>query len=255
MNWRGILTAVAAVILLQACASQPEQYSGRDLNEASRVNTELGISYMQQGSLNLAMDSLKKAVEQDRSNAQAHAVLGVLHERLEQYDRAEASFRRSIRLESGVSWVHNNFGRFLCNRGNYREAQEQFRLAMQDPLYERRELPLANAGACALRAGNDSEASEFLRRALEHSPNFAPALFEMARLQYRQEDYRSARDYFDRFRNVSGMNAEALLLGIRIEHALGNLDDAASLALRLRADYPDSEELRDYRQMERDGTL
>ncbi|MCK8515550.1 type IV pilus biogenesis/stability protein PilW [Methylonatrum kenyense] len=254
MRMRSIPVLLLTLILL-GCATQEEQYSGRDLSEASRVNTELGISYMQQGSLNLAMDALEKAVEQDRSNAQAHAVLGVLHERLEQFDRADASFRRSIRLESGVSWVHNNYGRFLCNRDDYDRAQRQFELAMRDPLYERRELPLANAGTCARRAGNYREASEYLRRALEHAPRFGPALFEMARVQYELEDYSAARSYYQRLRSVSELDADALLLGARIESALGNRDEAASLGLRLRADYPDSEALRVFRQMERDGTL
>lgn len=252
---RHLLFSLLPVLLLLGCATQQEQFSGRDLDEASRVNTELGISYMQQGNLNLAMDSLNKAVEQDRSNAQAHAVLGVLHERLEQYDRAEASFRRSIRLESGVSWVHNNYGRFLCNRGDYDSAQRQFELAMQDPLYERRELPLANAGTCARRAGKQREASEFLRRALEQAPRFAPALYEMSQVQYELEDFATARGYFQRLRSVTSLDADALLLGARIESALGNRDEAASLGLRLRSDYPDSEALREFRRMERDGTL
>ena len=254
MSLRILLSLLLSLVLL-GCASQPEQFSGRNLDEASRVNTELGINYMQQGSLGLAMDALNKAVDQDRSNAQAHAVLGVLHERLEQYDRAEASFRRSIRLDSGVSWVHNNYGRFLCNRGDYDRAQEQFELAMQDPLYERRELPLANAGTCARRAGNQRRASEFLRRALEHAPDFAPALYEMTQVQFELEDYATARNYFQRLRAVSTLDADALLLGARIESALGNRDEAASLGLRLRSDYPDSEAFREFGRMERDGTL
>ncbi len=249
-----VLTLVGLVFTLLGCASS-DPYKARDPDQASRANTELGISYMRQGNLNLSMEYFKKAIDQDRSNAQAHAGIAVLYERLEQYDDAERSFRQALRLDPDNSSVRNNYGRFLCKQEQYAKADEQFRKAIDDPLYERRELPLANAGMCALRAGNREQAQDYLRRALERSPRFPPALRLMAELQLDRSEYLSARGYFQRYRDVAELDARALWLGIQIEHALGNRDDVASFGLRLRADYPDSEETQKFRRLERDGTI
>lgn len=249
---RPLLLACLAV-LLAGCASTASQPYGRNPVQAAEANTQLGISYMQQGKLNLAMNALSKAVEQDRSNAEAHATMAVLKERLEEFDDAERHYRRAIRLDRGNPSYHNNFGRFLCHRDQYREADEQFRIALDDPLYRRRELPLANAGFCALRAGRKEEADDYLRRALEVSPRFAPALLQMAELRHESGDNLSARGYFQRYRDVGRLDAAALWLGVRIEHALGNRNEVSSYGVKLRADFPDAEETQKYRRLERDG--
>lgn len=232
--------------LLAGCAGGQDQRS-----EASRINTQLGVSYMQQDNLNQASEALEKALAQDRRNAGAHAAMGVLSERLERFDDADHHFRRSLRLDGEQPSVRNNYGRFLCNRERFDAAQEQFRRAIDDPLYERRHVALANAGLCALRAGDADQAEDFLRRSLERRPDFVPALRRLAQLRYESGDYLSARGYYQRFVERSAQSAETLLLGVRIERELGNHDEAASYALRLRSQFPDSEQAQTLRERER----
>ncbi len=241
----GFLLLVILLPALAGCATNGSR-SGGDMERASEINTELGVAYMQEDNLNQAMDALTKAVDQNRRNPNAHSAIAVLYERLEQYDEAERHFRRALRLDGDNSSLRNNYGRFLCNRGDYEDADEQFRLALRNPLYERRELPLANAAVCAQQAGNIDEAREYYRRSLEHDPEFTFVLRRMAELQYDTEEYFSARAYLQRYRDVASMDARMLWLGVRIERALGNDDDADSFGLRLRADFPDSDEASEY---------
>ena len=251
MSVNSLLAIVMVAFLLAGCAAMGQQSSNQE--RSSEINTELGMTYLQQGNERQAKDSLDKALEQNPNNALAHATMAVLQERLERHDEARRHFQRSIRLDGDNASVRNNYGRFLCNRGEYAAAREQFERAIADSLYERRELALANAGLCALQAGETGEAEDYLRRSLEQSPTFAPALRRMAELRYETEDYLSARGYIQRYREVSRMNAGDLWLAIRIEHALGNEDDVASYGVRLRSDFPDSEETRLYNQLRRDG--
>lgn len=225
---------------------------GQQGREASRINTQLGINYMQQGNLNQASESLEKALEQDRRNAEAHAASAVLAERLGDYEDADHHFRRSLRLDDDQSSVRNNYGRFLCNRGRYDEADDQFQYAIEDSLYQRRHVALANAGLCAIRDDRPEEAEEHLRRALQHESDFAPALRNLAELRYQSGDYLSARGYYQRLMEQRSQNAATLWLGVRIEDALDNKDEAASYALRLRSDYPDSDEAQSLRRMDLD---
>lgn len=223
---------------------------GQQGREASRINTQLGINYMQQGNLNQASDSLEKALEQDRRNPEAHAAKAVLAERLGDYDDADHHFRRSLRLDDEQSSVRNNYGRFLCNQGRYDEADEQFQYAIEDSLYQRRHVVLVNAGLCAMRDDRPDQAEEYLRRALQHESRFAPALRQLAELRYENGDYLSARGYYQRLMEQRSQNAATLWLGVRIEDALDNNDEAASYALRLRSDYPDSDEAQALRRMD-----
>lgn len=237
-----VLAFAAAVVA--GCAA------GGNEREASRINTQLGINYMQQDNLNQASDSLEKALEQDRRNPEAHAAMAVLSERLEKYDDADRHFRRALRLDDEQPSVRNNYGRFLCNQERYEEAQEQFQHAIDDPLYQRRHVALSNAGLCALRTGHKDEAEKYLRRALERQPDFAPALRRLAELRFESGDYLSARGYYQRFVERGEQTAGTLLLGVRIEEALDNLDEAASYSLRLRSQFPDSEEAQSVRRMD-----
>ncbi|MDN3517904.1 type IV pilus biogenesis/stability protein PilW [Aquisalimonas lutea] len=246
MTPRLLLTLVMAAAVLTGCAT------GGERQEAARINTQLGINYLQQDNLNQASQALNKALEQDSRNAEAHAAMAVLSERLDDHDKADRHFRRALRLGDEQPSVHNNYGRFLCNQERYEEADEQFRKAINDPLYERKHLALSNAGLCALRAGRTDKADEYLRRAVEQRPNFAPALRRLAQLRYEQGEYTSARGYYQRFADNGRQNAASLLLGVRIARALGNQDEAASYALRLRSQYPDSEQNRTLQRLDRD---
>lgn len=246
MNFRLLLTLVLAAAVLAGCAT------GGEGQEAARINTQLGINYLQQDDLNQASKALNKALAQDSRNAEAHAAMAVLSQRLDDHDKADRHFRRALRLDDEQPSVRNNYGRFLCNRERYEEADEQFRKAINDPLYERKYLAMSNAGLCALRAGQNDKAGEYLRRAVEQRPDFAPALRRFAELRYEQGEYTSARRYYQRFAENGNQSAGSLLLGVRIAQALDKHDEAASYALRLRSQYPDSEENRTLQRLDRD---
>ena len=235
MKGRGLL-ALLLGLALAGCGV------GQESRQVSETSTQLGIGYMQRGDLNQAKEELEKAIDRDRRNPDAHGAMAVLQERLGQYDEADAAFQRSLSLDDEQPAVRNNYGRFLCSRGRYEEADEQFRMAIDDPLYRRPFVALANAGHCALRAEEFERAEDYLRRALEEQPQFAPALRRLAELNYERGDYLNARGYYQRLIEVREQDPRTLWLGIRIERALGNKDAEASYALRLRSDFPDSEQ-------------
>ncbi len=66
----------------------------------------------------------------------------------------------------------------------------------------------------------------------------------MAELSFEAEQYLAARGYMQRYEQVSRHNSRSLWLGIRIERKLGDKDAVSSLAMLLKANYPDSPETR-----------
>lgn len=240
------LWMLLVALLLAACSSSPtrppDQQPDTDLGRAAEINTRLGVAYMQRGDLEQAMDKLRRALYQDPDYAPAHTTVAVLYERLDEPEKAREHYQRALGLTPDDPGLRNNYGQFLCGRGQVEKALEQFRRASSDPLYERREIPLANAGLCLLRQGETAPGEEMLRQSLEHNPRLARALLPMAELRLERGDALAARAYYQRYLAVSEQNAQSLWLGIRIERVLGDRGALGSYKLLLRSRYPDSRE-------------
>lgn len=243
MNGMRITGLVLAVLLLAACASTSQI---PDTRKAARANVELGVAYYREGRLQLAMDSLRRALELDDSLPEAHASMAMLHERLGEVEPAERHYRRALALAPEDPRVHNNFGQFLCQQQRLEEADRHFRKAVADPLYDTPEAAYTNAGICARRIPDDGRAEEYFRQALERNPRYPMALLQMLRLNHDQGEYLRARAYLQRFQQVSRHNPESLWLAIRVEHALGDKNAVASYGMALRNHYPDASQTRAY---------
>lgn len=251
VQMRILLIVVTALGLGAAGCTTTGQVGERNLRAAAEANVHLGVGYLQQGKYDLALAKLEKALEQDPSLPSAHNVIAVLHERLNQPDLAERHYRRALSLAPDDAGTHNNYGRFLCMQNRLREAEEQFLVALKNPLYQTPEVARTNAGICALRVPDKAKAEEHFRSALKANPHYREALIEMAKLSLEQENYMLARAYLQRYLEVGPKSAESLWLGVRIERKLGNRSAAASYALLLKSNFPDAEETRWLLQSER----
>lgn len=210
--------------------------------QAAEVNTRLGIGYMRRGKYELAVDKLETAVEHDPEHVPAHLTLALLYDRIGAPERAGAHYRRAARLAPNDGATQNSYGTHLCRIGKLEEAVERFLKATEDPFYDTPEVAWTNAGACARRIPDPARAEEYLRRALELRPDFPDALYHMADLSFQQGNAFQARAFLQRYESAVGHEAGSLLLGYRIESALGNAEMAAEYAETLRRQYPQSNE-------------
>lgn len=233
-----------AVFLLPLVACTPQNAREEGVNSPARLNVELGKAYIHQGDFKQAMTKLQRAVEQSPDYPDAHGTLAILYWRLGENDKADQEFRQAIRLDEKDPQFHNNYGVFLCEREQYKAAEDQFMAALANPLYETPEHAYTNAGLCALRRPDPQLAEKHFRAALQKNPKFAPALLRMGELSYDGGHYLQARAYLQRYSEVGPPTAESLWLGVRTERKLGDRDTASSYALRLRSNFPDSEQTR-----------
>ena len=91
-------------------------------------------------------------------------------------DRAKKAFTKAVRLDQGAE-VRNNYGIFLLRLGEVEEAQEQFRLALEDITYRKPALVLSNLGYTLLLQGKYSDAVLRLTEAIKRAPNLCQARF------------------------------------------------------------------------------
>ena len=146
-------------------------------------------------------------------------------------------------LDKSDSGTLNNYGWFLCQRGQEKKSIEKFMLAVKNPLYKTPEKAYLNAGLCYKKFGKLREAESFLNNALTAQPKMQEALLGMVELSFSKADYAGAKSYLLRLsRNGAELSAPDLLLAIRTERKLGDKNAEASYKLKLGKRFPDSRE-------------
>lgn len=229
---------------------------GSDLTQrqqAAALNAQLGADYFRQGDWKEAKVKLEKALDQDSKNVEAHWVAGLLYDRLNEQDKALSHLQRAVSLDERRPETRNALATYLCRHGKYEQGEKHALTAAAEPLYKTPELAFLNAGYCAQGLNDAQRAEKHFRRALEVQPRFAPALHEMADLEYRNGQYLVARAFLERYFASSQPTSASLLLGYRIETALNNKSMAADYARRLRTDFTTSDEAKSLPPLDRSG--
>jgi type IV pilus assembly protein PilF len=235
------LAMVLVVALLAGCASSAERREAlQKRHQRADTHVMLAANYLQRGQLEVANEEIRKALAEEPENSQANNMMGVLQWRLKNYAEAERYFRRAVEEDPKNSSAHHNYGAFLCDRGKLDDGIRQFDIAIRDPLYPFTADVYLNAGVCELNKPAPAAAEKYFREALRLNPKLPAALYQMAKLSFDKGQALSARGFMQRYFQVAGETPEALLLAVRIEHALGNKNAEASYALLLRNKFPDS---------------
>ncbi|MBK1673788.1 type IV pilus biogenesis/stability protein PilW [Ectothiorhodospira shaposhnikovii] len=242
MNSASVLPSLlfCAGLALAGCAVNP-QVQERE-QRAAQVNMELGLHYMRNNQLEQAKGNLERALGQNPGSAQVHAAYALLQERLREPRLADRHFRRALELDPGNALIKNNYGTFLCRHDRLEEADKAFRSAAEDPLYRTPEVAWTNAGICILKKPDEQQAERYFRRALETNPRHVPALYEMMRLSFDGGRYLQTRAYLQRLTEQVPHTPETLWICYLAETELGNRDASGVCALRLKNDFPDSEQ-------------
>ena len=210
--------------------------------EAAKINVSLGQSYLEQGKLEIAKQKLDKALALDPKSPDAHTVIAVLYERIKDDKSARVHYKRATELAPKNGAVFNNYGQFLCRRGEYAEADRLFLKALADPFYATPAVAHSNRGTCALSAGNAQLAEDSFRTAIQIDPNQADSLFRLAEILHAKKDFFRARAFVQRHEGVAGASPGSLALAMRIEQGLGDVKAASAYKQRLFAEFPESEQ-------------
>jgi len=248
---RSLLVAAALCALLAGCAGS----SGRTSSDAdaAQANLNLGVAYLRQGRPDLAVDNLERALRLNPRLAAAHNALALAHDQLGNNDEAEEHYERAVRLEPSNPSIANTYAVFLCRRNRWTDAEPYFRRAIASPTYATPAAALTNAGNCARSAGDLERAEDYFREALTRDPAFPDALAGMMELAYQRGNYLQARAFLQRYLDARPATPSVLLLCYNIERQLEDRVAAERCAQRLRTDFPQSAELAQLRQIERNA--
>ena len=234
--------ALLVIAMLTGCAKQVgNSETGEPRNAAenrARIHTELGAAYYGAGQMPVAVQELKEAISADPGYAPAHSQLGLVYMTLKEDALAQQSFERALKIDPDDSAANNNYGLFLCQRKREKEAMKYFAAALKNPLYATPENAYTNAGVCSRLQGDDVKAEESLRKALALQPDQPQALYQLADIAYKRNEFMDARTLLNRHMQVSTPSPDALWLGARVEQRLGNRTAMASYGAQLNNRYP-----------------
>jgi tetratricopeptide (TPR) repeat protein len=121
----------------------------------------------------------------DEFLAQFHNNIGVIYSKRQQYELAEAEYRRALKLHPKFPAAFYNLGNDLLQRREYRQAVKFYNRALR--LYPTDVWALNNRGLSYEKRGKLRKARRDFNEALQIQPGFSPAAANLARLSTGEE--------------------------------------------------------------------
>ncbi len=247
---------LAALAALTGCVSQ-NSVESRPVGEDSRgsvasahrraqVHTALASEYFSRGNFNVALSEVQLAIKDDSNYAQAYNMRALVYMELREDVSARASFDRAFDLAPNDPEVLNNFGWFLCTRGETDRAIPMLQRAATAPLYPTPEKAYLSLGLCYRRMHQDDQAEKYLTRAVVIQPNLIGGLYNLAVIKYDQGRYKEAGAFLTRYmRLVTSPALDGLVMGVKISRATRDSMMEQSYMLQLQRRFPDAPQTRE----------
>lgn len=257
LHW---ITTLLASYLLVACVAGPSSGEGQAFErgnqnresgdiQSARVHTELGAEYLRLKRYEVALEEFNTAIERSPSYALAYNGLGLVNAALGDTKGAESAFQHAIQLQPNNSESRNNYGRFLCDQGQFEASQKEFLLALKNPLYKTPQVAYYNAGVCALRAQHIPQAETYFSQALQADADTHPAAYQLALIQFNRQQFAAALNTLQRQLDVAP-SPESLLLAVRLARALKQDEEARFYTVQLHKLFPNANETKQLLKME-----
>jgi len=204
------------------------------------ARVQLAQQRLGEGDFVEAGQQAKKALKLDPGSAAAYTVLALLEDRRGNAAVAGKHYFRATELAPTQGGMLNNYGTWLCSQGRAAESLDWFDRALAAPGYQTPNIASANAGACALQAGQTARAEQSLRQAIALDPQNQVALSAMAELEFKAGRTMAARAFSERRLAAAPADPAALVLASQIEYKLGDRKAAEAYVRRLGAEFPDA---------------
>jgi len=156
--------------ILASCAG-----TSVDRRKEADARMRMGVTYLGQRNLPMAMRELTKASELDPKNAEVEMVLGLAYQARGDLSKAEEHLRRAIAMMPDYADARNNLGIVLAERKEWDKAIREFEAAAANVMYTTPERAYFNLGEAYRAKGDPAKGEGAYRRALRANDRYAPA--------------------------------------------------------------------------------
>ena len=167
--------------------------------ERSYREFQLAASLRDEGQTASAIEHLRKALDLDPENAEAHLLLGFIQMERRDYPKAEQHLRTSIRLlqkqdRQGtiLAEARNIYGLCLIELGRYDDAIAVLQKSASDELNTAPHLAWGNLGLAQFHLGEYQETVKSTMEAIRLQPRFCVGYYTMGRALWRMQQLEDA---------------------------------------------------------------
>lgn len=237
------LICVFLITLLTACATQntstPVRPEGFNADEAAKTRVSLGLTYLKNGNYSQAKANLDKAMEFAPRLGDAHFAMAYYYQQVSEWEVAREYYEQALKLDRNNPDLINSYGAFLCEVGEFQDANEYLLKAANSHHYSRSAETYENLAICRHRQGLLNEAMGYLRTALKHQPGRARSWYMLVELMIAKQQWQEAKVAYRQYEKVVPVTADTLRLAIEIENGLGNRKVAQGYRDMLTRLYPE----------------
>ncbi len=177
--------------------------AGTPNGERSFREFQLAASLRDEGQTASAIEHLRKALELDPSNAEAHLLLGFIQMERADYQNAEERLSTGIKLlekqkRGGTTLpeARNWYGLCLVELERYDDAEQVLRQSATDELNTAPHLAWGNLGLAQFRQGEYQETVKSTMEAVRIQPRFCVGYYTMGKALFQLEQWKDAERAF-----------------------------------------------------------
>ena len=214
------------------------------LNKAFEIDKDSIATYYNLGQTYKVMERYDDAIkcfehvlEKNPNDVLAHNHLGCIYALQNNHEKALELFNKALRIDANHPIIHYNSATSYEVLGKYEEAENAYEEALRrKPGWIDAMLSLAKLHH---RRGNDDQAEEILRQAINLAYNNPEIHTALGNLLLHRERYEEAGAEFDKALSLNKEFVEALSGKISSLEKLGKKDDAYDLLLQMEQIGPD----------------
>lgn len=136
---------VSTVITIFGCAKSPYLSTNPYMN----TNLTLAMIYLERNQISRSQQLIKNTISEFPNNPIAWDMLARSFEKSGDINQADHYYRYAVKLNPHSGEAHNNYGVFLCQQGYYLSAMREFKTALSQKNYDKKNLVKQNQSACA----------------------------------------------------------------------------------------------------------
>lgn len=195
-----------------------------DKGKLSETYVDLAIEYQKHSAPQVALDRVNLAISTQPDNSRAYMVRAMIYQQLNKPENAEEDFKHALSLKDGYSEAYVNYAVFLCDQKRYSDANNNFALALNNPLYFTPEIGYYSRGNCYYKQNNLVDANADYLRSLTFRNIPQDSYIALAKLQFDQNNAQLANFYITKF--SGSQTSQTMWLHIQILQRM--IDDGAN---------------------------
>lgn len=247
---KGIFLIVILIIPLVACQKGDPERDEIDIkarnNKASEINTQLGLSYLNQGDVQRAKRKLLTALEQAPKSPDVNGAVAYYFEKTGEKSKANEFYHKALSFSNNKGPQLNNYGAFLCRQGHYQQAESFFINATKDTHYVNTAGAFENAGLCALAVPNIAKAEFYFKKALEQDPKRQKSMIELMKITFNKKNYKETVKMASQFDYENGPSPISTWFAYQAFMKQGEKNKAQAYATLLQSRFPKSRQYQLY---------